>query len=160
VLTCHIDEITIDFNLLMDEEIQKIIIGRLEKISLPDFGLKGIEAKIDTGAYNGAIHVSESHEEEIEGEIVLKFTLLDETHPEYNGKTFSTKDFEKKVVRNSIGGSQTRYLIPTRLVLKNKEFNVKLGLTDRREMRYPVLIGRKIIKKHFVVDAAKKFTKQ
>lgn len=143
----------------MKEKIQKQTIGRLERVSLPDFDLNNIEAKIDTGAYNGAIHVSECHEEEVDGQSILKFTLLDEEHPEYNGKIFTAKKFEKKIVKNSIGGTEDRYLIPLKLVLKNQKFDVKLGLSNRKEMRYPVLIGRKIIKNNFIVDPARKFTK-
>lgn len=138
----------------MNGENKKELIGRLERVSLPEFGLEDIEAKIDTGAYNGAIHVSEVEEEKG----VLKFKLLDEEHPDYNGKTFETDSFEKKIVKNSIGGSHTRYLIPTKIILKNKEFDVKLGLTDRSDMRRPVLIGRKAIRNHFIIDASKEFT--
>lgn len=143
---------------MLDKKQQKELIGRLERVSLPEFGLENIEAKIDTGAYNGSIHVTEAFEEGVGDDVVLKFRLLDEEHPDYNGKIFIAKNFEKKVVKNSIG-SEIRYLIPVKLILKNREFDVKLSLTDRKEMRYPVLIGRKIIKKHFVVDAAKKYTK-
>lgn len=143
----------------MIEKKEKEVIGRLERISLPEFNIYNVEAKIDTGAYNGSIHVS-NIEEIMDGDVlILKFTLLDEEHPEYNGKVFETRSFQKKVVRNSSGSTDVRYLIPVRLILKNREFDVKLGLSNRKDMRYPVLIGRKIIKKHFVIDAARKFTK-
>ena len=143
----------------MLEKKEKKIIGRLEKVSLPEFNLKEIEAKIDTGAYNGSIHVS-SVEEVIDGEnILIRFKLLDEEHPEYNDKEFECKNFYKKTIKNSTGFKETRYLIPTKIILKNQEFDVKLGLSNRKDMRYPILIGRKIIKKHFIVDTAKKYTK-
>lgn len=147
------------FRLNMLEKKEKKIIGRLERVSLPDFNLENIEAKIDTGAYNGSIHVSGAHEDQEEGQTVLKFRLLDKEHPEYNEKEFTAKSFEKRIVRNSSGNSETRYFIPLTLILKGEEFEAKLSLSNRSEMRYPILIGRKIIKKHFVVDAAKKFTK-
>ncbi len=137
---------------------KKEIIGRLERVSLPEFNLENIEAKIDTGAYNSSIHVSEIREVQTPKGPSLRFKLLDEEHPEHNEKEFVALKFDKKNIRNSIGGSETRYLIPTKIFLKNQEFDVKLGLSNRKEMRYPILIGRKIIKKHFVVDAAKRFT--
>jgi hypothetical protein len=142
----------------MIENQKKEIIGRIEKISLPEFHLKNIDAKIDTGAYNGAIHVSGIKEIGTGDSLKLKFTLLDKDHPEYNGKVFEAESFQKKTVRNAIGGSEVRYYIPTKIILKNQEIDVKLGLSNRKNMKYPILIGRKIIKKHFVVDAAKKFT--
>jgi hypothetical protein len=38
----------------MSEE--KIIIGRRDVIDLPDFGIRNIRSKIDTGAYTSSIH--------------------------------------------------------------------------------------------------------
>ena len=142
---------------MLEDKQQKDLIGRLERVSLPEFGLENLEAKIDTGAYNGSIHVSEVYEEEVDGKKVLKFKLLDEEHEVYNDKVFSVEEYEIKKVKNSLG-DEDRYFIPTKMVLKNKEFNVKLGLADRTDMRRPILIGRKIIKNHFIVDASKKFT--
>lgn len=141
----------------MTKKTTKKIIGRLERISIPYFGLEDIEAKIDTGAYNGTIHVSEASEKKENGKSVLKFKILDEEHPKYEDKIYVAEEYEKKVFKNSMG-SEIRYVIPVSIILKGREFQVKLALSNRKDMRYPVLIGRKIIKKHFVVDAAKKFT--
>lgn len=138
---------------------EKPIIGRLERVDLPLFDLSGIEAKIDTGAYNGSIHVSHVEEVKSDGRGVLKFVLLDEEHPEFKDRVFETDQYEKKDIKNSSGQSETRYIISTKLVLKGKELDVKLSLSDRTELRRPILLGRKAIKKHFIIDAAKKFTK-
>jgi len=137
----------------------KSIIGRLEKVDLPDFGLNDVIAKIDTGAYNGAIHTNHVKEKEVDGKSVIEFSLLDEDHPEFKEDTFQVDDFEKKLVKNSTGDSEMRYVVPTVIILKGQEIKVKLSLSNRKNLKHPILLGRKIIRKHFIVDVSKKFTK-
>lgn len=142
----------------MKTNIEKKIIGRLEYVDIPDFALSGIEAKIDTGAYNGAIHVSLVTEFEKEGKKYIRFILLDEEHPEYHGKVFETDEFTERRVKSSNGESQHRYAIPVTIILKGLELKTKLSLSNRKDLRYPILLGRKVIKKHFIIDASKTFT--
>jgi hypothetical protein len=61
----------------MNSASSKSIIGRREWASLPEFGLKNVEVKIDTGAYSSSIHASLI--EEVDG--VLKVVFLDSKHP-------------------------------------------------------------------------------
>ncbi len=135
----------------------KKIIGRLEYIDLPDFGLKNIVAKIDTGAYNGAIHTNGVVEKEVDGKMVIEFSLLDERHPEFREDIYQVDDFEKRKVKNSNGDVELRYVVPTKIFLAGHEIPVKLSLSNRKSLRYPVLLGRKIIKNLFVVDVGQKF---
>lgn len=142
----------------MKGNIQKKIIGRLEYVDMPDFELSGIEAKIDTGAYNGSLHVSLITEFEKEGKKWIRFIILDENHPEFSNKAYETDEFDVKKIRSSNGTVQNRYVIPVTIILKGLELKAKLTLSNRKDMRYPVLIGRKFIKKHFIIDASKTFT--
>lgn len=140
------------------KNIDKKIIGRLEHVDIPAFHLSGIEAKIDTGAYNGAIHVSLVTEFEKDGDKYIRFILLDQDHSEYHGKVFETAEFQERRVRSSNGEIQHRYAIPVTIILKGIELKTKLSLSNRKDLRYPILLGRKIIKKHFIIDASKTFT--
>ncbi len=137
------------------EKKQKSIIGRLEYVSLLDFGLNNIIAKIDTGAYNCAAHANNIVIENNK----LSFYLLDGHDKTSDSKFIETKDFKIRYVKNSKGVSEKRFFIKTKILLKDLELTVDLSLVDRGSMRYPILIGRKFFKKHFIVDAAKKFTK-
>lgn len=140
------------------ESHEKIIIGRLEHIDIPEFHLKGIEAKVDTGAYNGAVHVSLVTEIEKDEKKYIRFILLDDEHPEYHGKVFETDEFIEKKIKSSNGEVQHRYLVPVTIVLKGVELKAQLSLSNRKDLRYPILLGRKVIKKDFVIDPSKKFT--
>lgn len=140
------------------KSMQKEIIGRLEYVSIPDFNLNNIEAKIDTGAYNGAIHVSLVNEFEKNGNTWIRFVILDNAHPEFSDRVYETDEFVERRVRSSNGELQHRYAVTMTLLLKGREIKATLGLSNRKDLRYPILIGRKIIKKYFIVDASKTFT--
>ncbi len=137
---------------------EKIIIGRLEHVSIPEFHLTNIETKIDTGAYNGSIHVSLVTEFEKNNKRYIRFILLDDKHPEYHGKVFETDLFVEKKIKSSNGETQHRYMVPVTIILKGVELKAQLSLSNRKDLRYPVLLGRKVIKKDFIIDPSKKFT--
>ena len=126
----------------------KKTIGRTDKADFPDLHLKEIAVKIDTGAYTSSIHCSNIHEEET----VLKCSFLDEEHPDYNHKTFTFTEYKIIKVRSSNGLAQKRYEVKTRISLFGKTHKISLSLSDRKEMRYPVLLGRKFLNKKFIVD--------
>jgi hypothetical protein len=131
----------------------KKIVGASEKVSFPDLGLYDIDAKIDTGAYTTALHCHDIEEAEIGGRLALQYKILDPSHPEYNHKGFSTMSYTKKVVRNSFGDKEERFVIKTRIKIGTRTIRAFVSLTDRQSMRYPVLVGRKLLKGRFIVDA-------
>ena len=132
------------------------IIGRTDKIDLPDLGLFDIECKIDTGAYGNALHCHHIKVIELDGLETLSFRVLDPTHQEYAGKTYYSRNFSKKSVKSSSGVSESRYIIKTNMILFGKKRIVSFSLTDRASMKFPILIGRKFLTRRFLVDVDQK----
>ncbi len=128
----------------------KQVIGRREVVAFPDLNLFGLTAKIDTGAYTTALHCSHVREEHG----VLFFRLLDETHPEYQGRDHTFTQFDRKEIRNSFGESELRYIVRTRIRMGTRTIRCIISLSDRGNMRYPVLIGRRLLANRFIVDVA------
>lgn len=126
----------------------KKILGRTDKADFPGLGLKEIAIKIDTGAYTSSIHCNNIHEEAN----VLKASFLDEEHPNYNHQLFTFTDYKMTWVKSSNGLTQKRYEIKSTIKIFGKTYKISLTLSDRKEMRYPVLIGRKFLSKKFMVD--------
>ncbi len=135
-----------------------ILIGRREFIDFPLLSLFGLEAKIDTGAFTSALHCKDIEIRIIDGIETLCFKLLDESHPEYSNNEYTFPEFSKKVIKSSFGESEERYIIKTMIQIAGKKINCSISLTDRTNMRYPVLIGRRTIKGKFIVDVGKKYT--
>lgn len=132
--------------------IEKRIIGRREKITLPIWGLKMISAKVDTGAYTSSIHCEYAEEKEENGQTYLEFKLLAPGHIKYNGKVIKTADYSQKKVKNSFGVAEIRYKVNTVVNMFGEEFEAEFTLSDRSKMRNAILIGRKTLKGKFLVD--------
>jgi len=128
------------------------ILGRSDRIDLPGLGLINIHAKIDTGAYSCSLHCSRA--EIIDGR--LEFVLLDEEHPEFTGMKFVFPKFDRREVKNSFGEAEMRYVIKTTIKIYDHLINAEFSLSNRGNLKFPVLLGRKILRKRFLIDVTEK----
>ncbi|TYP99795.1 hypothetical protein C7447_101400 [Tenacibaculum adriaticum] len=128
------------------------IIGRVETMTFLKWDIEDLPIKIDTGAYTSSIHCK--HIEEKEG--VLKFKLLCPKTEKYNNKLITTTKYQIKGIRSSNGKKQKRYIVDTSVLFYGKKYKIKLSLSDREKMNYPVLIGRRFLDKKFIVDVSQK----
>lgn len=132
------------------------LIGRQDFIHLPEFGLKDVEAKVDTGAYTSSINCSKVKLTKVEGVSTLTFQLSANKIHEKKARKFSTTNFKRKKIRSSNGVTEERYIIKTTVVLMKRRFNAEFSLSDRSKMKFPVLLGRKLLTKKFIVDVSQK----
>jgi hypothetical protein len=128
------------------------VLGRYDRVDLPDLGLSNIHAKIDTGAYSCSLHCQ--YAKIIDG--VLEFVLLDEEHPEFTGMKFTFDKYEERDIKNSFGETERRFVIETTIKLFDLEFNTTFSLSNRGTLKFPVLIGRKLLRHHFLIDVSRK----
>lgn len=127
------------------------VLGVFEKVDFPEFKMKNITAKMDTGAYTGALHCTNIRLESVDGGKVLHFSPFD--HP----KLIKTADnFLVRYVKSSNGTREKRYFIETTIIIAKKKYPILLSLADRSEMKWPVLIGRRFLRENnLLVDAGK-----
>jgi hypothetical protein len=64
---------------------------------------------------------------------------------------------EQRVVRDSGGHEELRYVIETTMTMGDHEQTVEVTLTDRDTMKFRVLLGRTAIQGHFAVDPARSY---
>ena len=128
------------------------ILGRSDRVDLPGLGLVNIHAKIDTGAFTSSLHCSRA--EVVNGR--LEFVLLDEEHPEFTGMKFTADKFTKREIKNSFGEAETRFVIRTKVKIFNRVITAEFSLSDRDNLRFPVLLGRKIIRNRYLINVAEK----
>jgi hypothetical protein len=132
----------------MPQKIHKVkVIGRREFVRFPRLGIGPLEAKIDTGAYTSSLHVESiwlNYEHE---KPVLYFTILFEEL-----RNFRFEEFARKTIKNSFGEMEERYVIRTITNIGKKKILSTFSLSNRDTMRYPVLIGRRMLKGNFVID--------
>jgi hypothetical protein len=132
---------------------EQILIGRRELAWLPDFGLAEVKAKVDSGAYTSSIHVSSCYVEDK----LLKVVFLDDKHAAYTGKEMTFSNFRTKNVKSSTGQVQERFFVFGSIEIAGLKFQTEFSLTKRQGMRYPILLGRKVLNKRFVIDTSKKY---
>ena len=131
--------------------MQKIL-GRYDRVDLPDLGVSNIHAKIDTGAYTSSLHC---HRAEVVDDH-LEFILLDEEHPEFTGSRFRFPDYEVRDIRNSFGEVERRFVIVTTMRIFGEDITTEFSLSNRGSLKFPVLIGRKILRNRFLIDVDQK----
>jgi len=137
----------------------KRLLGRREHIDLPALGLRGVQAKVDTGAYTSAIHCAGLRlaPDPATGRPVLHVRLLDPGHPATDGRALAFPEFSQRPIRSSNGEVQLRYVIRTVVRLYGEDLETEFSLADRSDLRHPVLLGRSLLRQgHFVVDVARR----
>lgn len=130
---------------------EKVLIGRVEWVSLPDLKIKH-KARIDTGAKTTSMHAVNIEEVQQRGELFVKFQTLDS-----EGKTV---ELVRKVgttqrVSNTSGFVSRRYVIKEKIRMGSIEREVLINLNDRSKMEYKFLIGRNVLLGRFIVDVAR-----
>ncbi|HVX24365.1 MAG TPA: RimK/LysX family protein [Candidatus Saccharimonadales bacterium] len=128
-------------------------VGRALDVDLPLFGIEGVRAKIDTGAYSGALHATQIREVKLEnGERRLRFSPLGS-----KDHTLEVATYHRRRVTSSNGMTARRYAINTEIGILGKNYPITITLTNRGSMKFPMLIGRNFLRIHgFLVDVNQK----
>lgn len=134
--------------------LKKRVVGNKEIISILDLELFDLDAKIDTGADSNALHCDDIF---IDEENFVHFKLLDKVHPSYNGKKMKMPLHELRRIKSSNGQVQERASIKVKVKFFGKEYKTVISLTNRADMKFPMLIGRKFLANKFLVDVSKEY---
>jgi hypothetical protein len=138
----------------------KLNAGWLERVSLPDLGIGGVPAKIDTGARTSALHVISirvvGHAAGPSRRPILELTL-----PAGGGSRrrlvvrAPVKEYIE--VRDTSGRLERRPVIETTLALGPLRRRIRITLTDRGDMQCPMLVGRTALAGGVVVDPSARY---
>lgn len=137
----------------MEKKNELRIIGRREFLDFPELGIWQIEGKIDTGAYTSSIHC-ENIILATENEKEVLYVTLDLE----GAKTLRFEQFDRKKIKNSFGEMEERYVIKTVFHIGRRSIRSIISLSNRDNMRFPVLIGRRLLKGKFLIDVKKLHT--
>ena len=138
-------------------ELEREIIGWREWVSLPELGIAHIKTKVDTGAKTSALHAFYVQPFERDGVAWVRFGV----HP-LQSLTSTVVDCEARVkalrnVTDSGGHIEMRHVIETPMLINGEVRDIELTLTDRENMRFRMLLGRRALKRRFAVDSGKSF---
>ncbi|MBD3728422.1 MAG: ATP-dependent zinc protease [Sphingomonadales bacterium] len=126
------------------------LVGWREAVGLPELGLVGLAAKIDTGAQTSSLHALAAECFERDGQEWVRFLLdLGEGHAP---RECIAPHVEHRSITSSNGVSEQRLVVKTRLVIGEFAFRTEFSLADRSDMKYPMLVGRMALRRRFLVD--------
>ncbi|GJL62713.1 MAG: ribosomal protein S6 modification protein [Nitrospirales bacterium] len=137
--------------------VKKTIIGWREWIALPELGVERLKAKIDTGARTSALHAFGIEQYTKQGREWIRFTIQPYQHNDINKRVCTCPVRECRVVTNSGGAREQRFVIETRLTLGTLSWPIEITLTNRDQMGFRMLLGRTAIRRHCVIDPGRSF---
>jgi hypothetical protein len=125
------------------------IIGRRERVALPDLGIRSLRAKVDTGAYTSAIHVEDL---DIVDDMA-RFHVALRRDASRLSRLIVAPVVRETNVRSSTGHEELRVVVRTRMVIVGREMDAQFTLVRRHRMKYRMLIGRRLVSEGgFLVD--------
>ena len=133
-------------------------IGWKEVVDFPEWELRGIKVKIDTGARTSALDVNEYELRPTgDGGVIAELRLaLNRRYPD-RLTMVRTPVLMMVTVCNSSGVREERPLIETSLRLGPVTKRVQLTIANRACMRFPMILGRKALEGDFVIDVSQKY---
>jgi len=130
-----------------------VVIGWSELVDLPEWGVRRLRAKADTGARTSALHV-ENVEELPRGRVA--FDIILDRRRRHRRIRVETRIRRRARVRSSTGHYTTRIFVSTWLRLGPVQREIEISLVDREGMLFRMLLGRSALAGAFVVDVARR----
>lgn len=149
----------------MSEHDNQVVIGWREAVDFPEWGIKRVHAKIDTGACNSAIHVENI---EVMDEGHLKFEVVVKERPTRQVVECVGRIERHANIKPSTGEVQERPIVTTVIQVGDVEREIEVSLISREGMRCRMLLGRSAlagiyvdpINKYLLTDAPRKKKKK
>ncbi len=133
------------------------LIGWREWAALPDLQVPQIKAKLDTGAWTSVIHAWDVQPFEKDGRERVRFVLHPRQRDRKNTVQCEAAVVDRRNITSSSGHRERRYIIETTIEFGLESWPIELGLSDRDEMGFRLLIGRKAMRGQFIVDPESSF---
>jgi hypothetical protein len=134
-----------------------VVVGWKEYVALPEWGIRRLKAKIDTGARTSAIDATGYELRETAAGLVVRMRLpLSRRHPE-RLTVVEAPVLRMLAVCNSGGLREDRPLVEALLRLGPVTRRIRLTVASRAGMRFRLILGRKALEGDFVVDVSRKY---
>ena len=134
-----------------------MVVGWREWLALPALGLPAVKAKIDTGARTSALHAFSIRVVTRGGGRYARFLVHPLQHNTRMVRECSAEIVDRRMVTDSGGHRERRYVVATPVRLGTREWNMELTLTDRDTMLFRMLLGRTAMHGRLLVDPRASF---
>ncbi|MBX3438127.1 MAG: ATP-dependent zinc protease [Planctomycetaceae bacterium] len=133
------------------------VIGWREWCVLPDLGVPGVKAKIDTGARSSCLHAFDVETVRRRGQRFVRFKV----HPLQRNDGYmiaaEAEVLEIRSIRSSNGEVTDRPVIVTHVELMGERWPIELTLANRDAMGFRMLLGREALRRRFLVEPGRSY---
>lgn len=130
-----------------------VVIGWTEYVDLPEWGIRNLRAKVDTGARSSALHVEDIRELP-SGDVAFEVVLG--RGPRKRTAHLKARVLRKARVRSSSGHTTQRVFVATILRLGPIEKQIEISLINRERMIHRMLLGRNALTGSLLIDAGRR----
>jgi hypothetical protein len=120
----------------------KLALGWREWVALPEFDIRRIKAKVDTGARTSCLHTFRTEPYTKDGQRRVRFWVHPVQNDLHQVVECDAAILDERNVSDSGGHSELRLVIETRLIIGGEEWPIEMTLTNRDSMRFRMLLGR------------------
>ena len=133
----------------------RLEIGWCEMVDIPSLGLSQVHAKMDTGAATSSIHASRVKPVIRDNNPWVEFWFRPNAGEK--PKRYEAAIIERRTVRSSNGLREERYVIAAQFCFGTLCWQGQLTLANRRSMAFPLLIGRRALRRGFLVNSGRRW---
>jgi len=135
-----------------------LVIGWKEFLDIPEWGIRRLKVKVDTGARTSAIHVEEyEFYENPEGGKMVRLRLSPRREEPDRHVVVHTPLVRMALVTNSGGYKENRPVVEALIRLGSITKRVQFTATNRGSMLFRMLLGRKALEGDFLVDVSQAY---
>lgn len=133
------------------------VIGWREWVAFPALGIDRIKAKIDTGARSAALHAWNIDVERRGDLDIARFRVQPVQRKRRPVVQVEAPLVDERYVRDSGGRRELRPVVIAEVALGGLVWPIELTLTNRDVMGFRLLLGRRAVRRRFLVDPGRSF---
>ncbi|EDZ67035.1 conserved hypothetical protein [Nitrosococcus oceani AFC27] len=136
---------------------ERVIMGWVEPVVLIPWGVE-LKAKLDSGAKTSSLHAEDIERFKKDGEEWVRFVIDIERKAKKIKQLHVEQPLARDVhIKRHRGSAKKRPVVSLEFCLNGKRHKAQFSLVDRSQLNYPVLLGRRFLKKAALIDSGKIF---
>ena len=132
------------------------VVGWREWVLLPGLDAR-VKAKIDTGALTSALHAFDLRRYRRGKRRMVDFSVHPLQHDSKTTVRAEAELIEDRRIRSSSGHVSMRPVVKMEIEMLGERWTTEVTLVSRDEMGFRMLVGRRAIRRRFVVDPGRSF---
>ena len=131
------------------------MMGWREWLALPELGIEQVKCKVDTGARTSALHAFEIEPDSAAK--LVRFKVAPLQHRADVVVACEAAIVDQRTITDSGAHREKRIVISSMAVMGEQQWPIEITLTNRKDMRFRMLLGRSGISRQFTVDPARSY---